>query len=92
MQLERTVETLPSFQRVVMRFGFITDLNTDCLPCFQFVKAQPEVVKLMNTSGPVTRKAGMTQDVRAVEVALEKMDMQELAKLKLRWLMHSALH
>ena len=92
MQLERTVETLPSFQRVVMRFNFITDLRADCLACFQFIKAQPEVVKMMSSGTPATPKSGMNQDCRNVEAALAKMSLQELAKLKLRWLMHNALN
>ena len=92
MQLERTVETLPSFQRVVMRFGFITDLRVDCLACFQFLKAQPEVLKQMASGTPATRKTNMNQDCRNLEAALGKLDMQQIAKLKLRWLMHSTLH
>jgi hypothetical protein len=92
MQLEKTAETLPSFERVLMRFGFVTDLRVDGHTCWVWLKQQPEVVKLMTTSGPATRKTNMNQDCRNVEAALVKMDMQQLAKLKLRWLMHNALN
>jgi hypothetical protein len=91
MQLHRIVETLPSHQRVLMRFGIVSDLRCESLPCFQWFKTQPEVVKLMATT-KATRKDNMKQDVRAVEVALAKMSLQQLAELKLRWAMHSVLN
>jgi hypothetical protein len=91
MQLHRIVETLPSHQRVLMRFGLVTDLRSESLPCFQWLKTQPEVVKLVATT-KATRKQSVKQDVRAVEVALAKMSQQQIAKLELRWTMHSALN
>jgi hypothetical protein len=92
MQLERTVETLPSFERVLMRFRFQTDFRVDGHACFVWLKQQPEVVKLMSSGTPATRKTNMNQDCRNLDAALAQMSFQQLAQLRLRWLMHEALH
>ena len=92
MQLERQIEELPGHQRVLMRFGFCTDLRTDAWPCFVWIRQQKEVKALMPAT-PVKKDRVLT-DVRAVEVALTKLseDMQQLCALRVRWSIHSALN
>ena len=91
MQLERTVQALPSHQRLLMRFNFVSDLNIEALPCFLWLKQQPEIRKLMTTA-KATRKNDVTQDCRQLEAALLQCSDQELARLKLSWLVHSAMY
>jgi hypothetical protein len=95
MPLGKQIEQLPSYQRVTLRFGLTTDLNTapEAFKCFQWLKTQPEVKAAMPTA-PVAMKTGTTQDVRQVEAALVKLaeGMQQICALRVRWLMHSALN
>lgn len=78
-----------------MRFGFIGDLNaTDAAhSCYQWLKIQPEVIKQMAKT-TVHRKADTMQEVRKLEVALTEMSVNwdAVARLRLRWSMHSALN
>jgi hypothetical protein len=88
-------ETVPAVVRLCQRFGFIG--GESGLPqahtCFTWLRAQKEILDaLAKAKTPATRKVNTPQEVREVEAVLAQMSLQQLAQLRLGWLMHSALN